>query len=388
MFVALKEHTYSVTRLVEIYGSAVIITGFSILGVMVVIFITALRPIRLTFYQLWVRCHGLLAVCAIVFCVVHGAATVLAGFALLVADRLYGVFYQSFFKYKSMTKHAVVEKLPGGVVCLSMPRDSAFNFTAGQFMFARVPAVSRTQWHPFSISSAPCDTDVLTFHMKALGGWTTRLAALAPEQGSPPKPLKVYIQGPIGAVGLSMDSSLYSYFVIIAGGIGITPCISIYRQLMAMAEAGRSFEKVLLLWSIRDAALIDSVYNPMTCCHEQRTSPPQLSSPLPGTQSVDSEQGTAVFEARIYLTQASAMLPISMQDLPLNMTAQLFKGCRPDYQAAFTCIHDTVSKRGGGRIAVLTCGPSALTLDVAKCAKRASIGRGVKFDLHVEQFSW
>ncbi len=39
-------------------------------------------------------------------------------------------------------------------------RVPGFRHAAGQYVFVNVPAVSRWQWHPFSISSAPNDPDL------------------------------------------------------------------------------------------------------------------------------------------------------------------------------------------------------------------------------------
>jgi hypothetical protein len=50
----------------------------------------------------------------------------------------------------------------------------------GQFVLLNIPALSALEWHPFSISSAPNDSET-THHVKARGRstWTGRLLALA-----------------------------------------------------------------------------------------------------------------------------------------------------------------------------------------------------------------
>ena len=42
-------------------------------------------------------------------------------------------------------------------------------------MFINLPVISKFEWHPFTISSAPERQDVLTFHIRSVGGWTNKL---------------------------------------------------------------------------------------------------------------------------------------------------------------------------------------------------------------------
>ena len=64
---------------------------------------------------------------------------------------------------------------------LTLPRRrlagfGGFDYRAGQYASLRVPEISRLEWHPFTISSAPCD-DFLMFHIKAVGAQPRYLPA-------------------------------------------------------------------------------------------------------------------------------------------------------------------------------------------------------------------
>ena len=49
-------------------------------------------------------------------------------------------------------------------------------FQPGDWMFINLPVISKFEWHPFTISSAPeRRDDVLTFHIRSVGGWTNKL---------------------------------------------------------------------------------------------------------------------------------------------------------------------------------------------------------------------
>jgi len=98
---------------------------------------------------------------------------------------------------------------------------------AGQYVFLKVPALSLTESHPFSISSAP--GDAWTSHhirpMPALGeslSFTAQLANLAREMqaaGKPPSSLEVSVEGPYG---VSIDYlARYDAVLFIGGGKGL-----------------------------------------------------------------------------------------------------------------------------------------------------------------------
>jgi NADPH oxidase len=63
--------------------------------------------------------------------------------------------------------HTIVKRvhaLPGRVVNLELEKPS-FQYEAGQYAFLNCPLISRHEWHPFTISSAP-EEEFITFHIR------------------------------------------------------------------------------------------------------------------------------------------------------------------------------------------------------------------------------
>jgi hypothetical protein len=63
----------------------------------------------------------------------------------------------------------------GRVVCLVLERTKSLkNFLPGMYVSIKIPELSKYQWHPFSISSAPSweDEKHFTLHIQGLGDWT------------------------------------------------------------------------------------------------------------------------------------------------------------------------------------------------------------------------
>ena len=61
---------------------------------------------------------------------------------------------------------------------LIIDRPPGFNFCAGDWVFIKIPAVASSEWHPFTISSAPEVQGQFTLHIRGVGQWTNSLHAL------------------------------------------------------------------------------------------------------------------------------------------------------------------------------------------------------------------
>lgn len=105
-----------------------------------------------------------------------------------------------------------------------VPREEPLHFEPGQFAFVSIAhrAVGREP-HPFSIASSP-DESNLRIVVKALGDYTTDLVNL-----EPPAPAK--IEGPYGRFSYSRVANPDQIWI--AGGIGVTPLLSMARSLEA-----------------------------------------------------------------------------------------------------------------------------------------------------------
>ena len=109
-------------------------------------------------------------------------------------------------------------------VYLTGRRLERFSFRAGQY--ANVAFLAKGQWapHPFSFSAAPNGRS-LRISIKAVGDFTRRMRHLAP--GS-----LVLLEGPLGA--FTTAASIGRKYLMIAGGIGITPIRALIESLAAV----------------------------------------------------------------------------------------------------------------------------------------------------------
>jgi predicted ferric reductase len=132
----------------------------------------------------------------------------------------------------------VIEERGKSWTLVLTPEDHAgMQFNAGQVAWLSIgtsPFALRK--HPFSITSAE-HSERLMFTIRELGDFTSQIGQFSP--GTP-----VYVDGPYGTFDL--DHHEASAYVLIAGGIGIAPMMSIMRT---MADRGDSRPLILFYGS-------------------------------------------------------------------------------------------------------------------------------------------
>ena len=410
----------------------------------VAIVLLSLYPLRRYLHELFLRVHIVLFVAFLVFGFIH------EGTVALVAPAL--VLYAADWALRiSMWRQPVrvlnVKLLPGGVTRITFQKD-AFTYSAGQYIFVCVPAVSPFEWHPFSLSSSP-HHPVLTVHCKATGRWTRRLAELARKgeaEGRDWTKLKMHTEGPYGL--LSVPLSDYSSVLLVCGGIGVTPLGSVYNSLVHEHYRGvRRLRQLKLVWSLREPALIKSLYDDVRRAEaveqEERadakgeppsyffdpqalarrdalihtastTLPPATEQTEAATEQSQQRLAVQPLAGRIHNAFHLTALSSAEADREQLRGVQSYYGewvreGRPELADAFgemraalleeraeaakatavSAAGAEVQSSGAGvsRCAVLACGPRLLIDDVrAFCIRQSSAE--VRFDLHEEEFSW
>jgi predicted ferric reductase/Ca2+-binding EF-hand superfamily protein len=145
------------------------------------------------------------------------------------------------------------EPLRSGVTRLTIRRPPGFQHRAGDYLFLRVPALARYEWHPFTISSAP-EREHLTLHVRSLGNFTAALRRLAQARQAlgETTPFSVCIDGPHGTASGHIFGAKHA--VVIGAGIGVTPFASVLESIVYRAQHGTTvLEKVHFFWLNRDA---------------------------------------------------------------------------------------------------------------------------------------
>ncbi|KAG2522760.1 hypothetical protein JM18_005614 [Phytophthora kernoviae] len=306
-------------------------------------------------------------------------------------------------------------------VAIFMKKPKSFGrrqrFLPGMYVFINVPTISKFEWHPFTISSAPEDK-FLSLHIQRAGDWTdtlyNRLAQLSKQhevsrmedQGNSAMSLypTIYLDGPIGAP--AQDYACYREVILIGAGIGVTPFASILRSIMHQWESFRcphckhirfppnfQLRKIYFYWVTREQESLTWFTNTMN----------QLSE-------MDSENRLEIHNFYSAVKSEAVIAPLqALQDFIHNTEGQdIISGLhtkqkthfgRPDWKNELTRVArnhrrlEPLEELSGEReeIGVFFCGPKTLgnvideqcmLLNQAKVRQTPD----VEFDFHSENF--
>eukprot|EP00049_Salpingoeca_infusionum_P012255 m.221916 g.221916 ORF g.221916 m.221916 type:complete len:800 (-) comp15134_c0_seq9:3616-6015(-) len=232
-----------------------------------------------------------------------------------------------------------------GVTCLSFDTVTPFKFYPGQYAWICVPSISHLHWHPFTISSPP-SAQTMTMHIKSQGPdtFTGQLYEIAKYN---PESITLRIDGPYGRP-YYFDQC--GHVMLVAGGIGVTPMMSIACEIALRAQAHQSngdITDVTIVWAVRDPALFQVFGEQLSLMRD-----------VPNVR----------FHIHLYNTSDS-----SFQGGTSDVWVPVTQG-RPDLDAiAKTCA-------AGQDTMLMACGPEALISKASECAFRFN------FQFHHEVF--
>jgi predicted ferric reductase len=224
---------------------------FSVIALVVAALWRAALKIR---YETWHLTHIALALVAVVAGVVHmvGSSFYLVDpwkRALWIGLTMFWIgllFYVRIVKPLFMLRRpyriSEVRKERGDTTTLVMQPDGhpGFRFSPGQFGWLTLwGSPFRITGHPFSFSSSAAATDGrVEMTIRNLGDFTSEIPKVPVGQ-------RVYLDGPYGAFTIGNPADMH---VLIAGGIGVTPMMSMIRTL---ADQGDK-RPVVLLYGVQD----------------------------------------------------------------------------------------------------------------------------------------
>ena len=289
----------------------------------------------------------------------------------------------------------------------------SMRYKAGQWLLINVPAVSTTQWHPFTITSCPFDPYV-SVHVRQVGDFTRDLGdalgagpsqakefdeldpmgmyeiALANGQEMP----RLRIDGPYGAPAEDVFDNEIA--VLIGTGIGVTPWASILKNiwhLRAGPNPPRRLKRVEFIWVCKNTHSFEWFQTLLSSLEEQSLAAAEGSGAAPEflrihiylTQRIDANTA-----ANIYLNS------VGMTQDPLTELKSRTNFGRPDFKRLFGAMREGIrdgTYMGGVKweekavtdVGVYFCGPNTAARDINE-ATRDATGEDVRFRFWKEHF--
>lgn len=122
-----------------------------------------------------------------------------------------------------------------------VPEDGhLFNYNPGQFGFLKLLSEIGVEEHPFSISSDPLNDDYISFTIKELGDFTSKIKDVKPGE-------KAMIDAPYGRFSY-VNFPDEKNIVLISGGVGITPALSMLRYI----RKNDKNKNIILIWGVKN----------------------------------------------------------------------------------------------------------------------------------------
>ncbi|KJZ73024.1 hypothetical protein HIM_07596 [Hirsutella minnesotensis 3608] len=262
-------HYIATDQVTSSFASLRIQIGLAAWISLVIILVTAMPPVRRRAFELFYYAHFLFIV-FVIGALVHttkGPEFLLPGFGLWAIDRIIR-FLGTFRKVEVVS----VEQFAGDVTKFSTR--GLVKSNPCQIVWAQLPGSSFLDWHPFTVMGSPDGSDsISSIAVRGLGRGTKRAQEITGQQIDKALPnnsiepcsvVRLRLDGPYG-VGRIRWGRL-PLTILIAGGIGITPGISIIsgilRDAAATLPASDIHQKtqmssdrrrfIHLLWVIRD----------------------------------------------------------------------------------------------------------------------------------------
>uniref|UniRef100_A0A9L0SQG9 Dual oxidase 1 n=1 Tax=Equus caballus TaxID=9796 RepID=A0A9L0SQG9_HORSE len=359
------------------------LTGVVLLLVLAVMYVFASHHFRRhSFRGFWLTHH--LYILLYILLIIHGS------FALIQLPRFHIFFLVPALIYVgdklvSLSRKKVeisvvkAELLPSGVTHLQFQRPQGFEYKSGQWVRIACLALGTTEYHPFTLTSAPHE-DTLSLHIRAAGPWTTRLREIySPLTGNGcARYPKLYLDGPFGEG--HQEWHKFEVSVLVGGGIGVTPFASILKDLVFKSSVSSQVfcKKIYFIWVTRTQRQFEWLADII--------------------REVEENDCQDLVSVHIYITQLAekfdlrtTMLYICERHFQKVLNRSLFTGLRsithfgrPPFEPFFNSlqeVHPQVRKIG-----VFSCGPPGMTKNVEKACQLINRQDRTHFSHHYENF--
>ncbi|XP_024176269.1 ferric reduction oxidase 2 isoform X1 [Rosa chinensis] len=240
------------TGISNIAGELALLSGLAL-------WVATIPRIRRKMFELFFYTHYLY-IPFMVFFIFHVgvgyAGIMLPGFFLFMVDR-----YLRFLQSERRARLVSARILPGESLELNFAKSPGLKYNPTSVMFINVPSISKLQWHPYTVTSnSNLEPEKISVVIKGEGSWTRKLYQVLSSPSTSAR-IEAAVEGPYGPDATHFLR--HDNLVLVSGGSGITPFISIIRELIFMSTAFQSkLPKVTLICAFKhssDLTMLDLI---------------------------------------------------------------------------------------------------------------------------------
>ncbi|KAI7461428.1 hypothetical protein KC357_g8726 [Hortaea werneckii] len=226
---------------------------------------TALAPVRRWSYRVFYVVHVTLATLLLPILFLH-----VAHIRIYIYETAIVYAAHALLRYWNTATYPGTIRLIPNTQLLELvvrpPHETLRKWSPGQHAYVSVaghPLLRTFKSNPFTIASLPSIDGHIRIIAKVLGGNTAKLAQSATaaadnnQKGHTTHPQPVSLEGPYGVVSHSERLLQYDRILFVAGGVGATFIVPLYRQLLAdLSPSPGSYrrQKVDFVWIAREQA--------------------------------------------------------------------------------------------------------------------------------------
>lgn len=307
--------------------------------------ILAVPYIRKNLFELFYFSHKFLCFFAIATGIWHFLLTlyyILPTFSLYIID----IFLRFLNTKKAIYSHLkVIGDNDKNTTCIliTISLVKPIKTPPGSYFFLCFNEISSLEWHPLSLITQ--NHNNLTFCAKDMGkgSWTNKIRIMDEKKSlqNKLKDSQVLLQGPYGHINIDYNNKKYKYLILVSGGIGITPILSILYDINYNRIKFKHIKHVYLIWVVPHSSMVEGLSFFLKYLDNQ------------------------MFSISIYSTYKN------IEDGYVNEYFNI-ENCRPKISNIINSIYDD-NKMISPELGVSCCGPYSLSNDVIKACSKLNV---------------
>lgn len=340
-----------------------IITGYIFYILLLIINLFSVTKFKDKYYHIFVNVHKILFIFIFIISMIHGNGLTIIPLFIYLIDLFYRLYLvKKINKLKWNINYSILSK---DIIKIEILDNKLYCHSA-QYVYICIPQISLLEWHPYSIANAPNENKII--YIKVLGDWTKNLKYLIQNN----EKIDIYFDGFYGNISKYLLE--YQYILLIGGGLGITPILSILKHIYYNYKNNLQYiKKIHFICSFDDFQKITHLLDPIYSEYKEIFNKENIYK-------------FNLFNTYIHITNNKNN--ISNNELDIFSFKYFISQERPNIHKYITDFNMMAFNDNIKKIGIFTSGPEAMVNDVFEYANLVSKTTNIKHDIYTENYKY